>query len=332
MTEIRWGVLGTGNIGTRFVADLAQLEDATVHAIASRDATRAEEIAQQYGVTRAYGDYRALCEDPEVDAVYVASPHPFHLEHALLAIEAGKAVLVEKPFTMTGSQARTLVDAARAADVFCMEAMWTRFLPTMVELRRLLGEGVLGEVRALYADHGQWFASDPEHRLFAPDLGGGALLDLGVYPVSFASMVLGPPAQVQAAATPAFTGVDLTTSALLTYATGAHAVLTCTSGARTPVTAWVAGDEGRVEIDRTWYAGGGFTVIPRDGEPWRYDGPPVTGPGAGGREAKGLRFQAAEVGRCVAAGLRESPVLPLAETIAVMDTLDAISATAAPKP
>ena len=325
MSQLNWGVLGTGGIATRFLADLSALEGATGVAVASRRPGGADAIAARFGVPKAFSSYQALCADPAVDVVYVATPHPFHLQNALLAIEAGKHVLVEKPFTMTGAEAETLVGAARAAGVFCMEAMWTRFLPTMAEVRRLLADGALGQLRTLHADHGQWFPADPGFRLFAPELGGGALLDLGVYPVSFASMVLGAPAGVRAASSPAMTGVDLTTTALLTYDGGAHAVLTCTSGARTPTTAWLAGDLGRLEIEPTWYAGGAVTFIPREGDPQRFEADVVL-PGVDGVSGKGLRYQAAEVARCLDAGLTESPLLPLDETVSIMRTLDAIAA------
>ena len=324
MTELRWGVLGTGGIAAGFLSDLAELDSSTGYAVASRRPGGAEAIGERFGVPRRFSSYEQLCAEPAVDAVYVATPHPFHLANALLAIEAGKHVLVEKPFTMTGDEARKLVAAARSAGVFCMEAMWTRFLPHMATLRELLADGALGTIRTLHADHGQWFPADPSHRLFAPGLGGGALLDLGVYPVSFASMVLGPPETVQAVASPAMTGVDLTTSALLTYPSGAHAVLTCTSGARTPTVAWVAGDRGRVQIERTWYAGSTLTFTPRDGEVQRFEVGDVVLPGAGGLAAKGMRFEAAEAARCIAAGLPESPLMPLDETVSIMDTLDRI--------
>jgi predicted dehydrogenase len=197
-----------------------------------------------------------------------------------------------------------------------MEAMWTRFLPHMAEIRRLLAGGALGELVTVTADHGQWFAPDPAFRLFAPELGGGALLDLGVYPVSLASMLLGAPERIVALSTPAFTGVDGTTSILLGYPSGAQAVITCTSAAVSPTTAAIVGTEARIEIGRRWYGQTGFTLIPRAGEPATFEaGVP-----------SGLRFEAEEVARCLAEGLRESPLLPLAETVSIMETMDAVLA------
>jgi predicted dehydrogenase len=321
---LRWGVVGTGGIAAKFVADLSLLPDAEVVAVGSRSADGAENFGDRFRIDRRHASYADLVADPEIDAVYVATPHPFHAEHALQAIAAGKPVLVEKPFAMNACEARRVVEAARAAGVFCMEAMWTRFLPHMIRLRELLAEGTLGEILALSADQGMRFTPDPDHRLFAPELGGGALLDLGIYPFSFASMVLGVPETVRASATPAFTGVDQTTSAVLTYSSGAHAVLLCTSAAATPMRAWVAGSQGRVEIDRPWYQASSFTLTRSDGSIERYETPPGVVQQLAQGPAKGMRFEAAEMGRCLRAGLLESPLMPLDETVSIIGTLDEV--------
>jgi predicted dehydrogenase len=322
--RLRWGIVGTGGIAGRFAADVALLDDQWVTAVGSRSAESADRFGAEWAVEHRHPSYEALVHDDTVDAVYVATPHPYHAEHALLAIGAGKPVLVEKPFTMDAASARTVVEAARANGVFAMEAMWTRFLPHMQEIRELLGAGELGDVVALGADQGLRFEPDPKHRLFAPELGGGALLDLGIYPFSFASMVLGTPLAVRACATPTATGVDLTTSAVLVYADGPHAVLTCTAGAVTPMRAWISGTRGRIEIDRPWYAPASFTYTRsegrRDGASRRFDSPPGIAIGT----AKGMRYEALEVARCLHAGLRESPVMPLDETVAILGTLDEV--------
>jgi predicted dehydrogenase len=311
----RWGILGTGWIATLFATDLRLLDDAELVAVGSRSQESADAFGAEYGAGRCYPTYAELVADPDVDAVYIASPHPKHHEDALMAIEAGKAVLCEKPFTVNAAQAREVVAAASARGVFVLEAMWTRFLPHIVRVRELVASGVLGEVRSVYADHGQWFARDPKHRLFDPALGGGALLDLGIYPVSFASMVLGTPSKVTAVSDPAFTGVDAQTSILLQHNGGAQAVLTCTLEAASPVTAVIVGTEARIEIDRTWYAPTTFRLVTRDGEVTEYAEP---------AEERGMQYEAAEVGRCLRAGLLESPALPLAETISIMETLDEV--------
>jgi predicted dehydrogenase len=314
-STVRWGVIATGGIASAFVIDLRLLEGTEVVAVGSRSQDSADRFAAEHSIGRAYPTYASLVSDDEVDVVYVATPHPGHHAAALLAIEAGKAVLVEKPFTMDAAEARSLVAAARARDVFLMEAMWARFVPWAVRLRELLADGTLGEIRQVIADHGQWFPQDAAHRLFAPDLGGGALLDLGVYPVSFASMVLGSPAAVTAVSDPAFTGVDATTSILLQYAGGAHAVLTATLTAPGPTTAAVVGTDARVQVDGPFYTPAGFTLTRRDGTSERFDHP-VAG--------RGLRFEAAEVIACLREGRLESDVMPLDETVAIMATLDEV--------
>jgi len=321
---LRWGIIGTGGIAGRFAADIALLPGAEVVAIGSRTAQAAADFGDRFSIGNRHASYAELVADPEVDVVYVATPHPFHAEHALLVIDAGKPVLVEKPFAMDAIEARMIADAARDAGVFCMEAMWTRFLPHMVRLRELLAEGVLGEILAVSADQGMRFEPNPEHRLFAPELGGGALLDLGIYPFSFASMVLGPPETVRAHATEAFTGVDQTTSAVLGYSGGAHAVLLCTSAAATPMRAWVAGSLGRIEIDRPWYQATSFTLTRADGGTERYESPADVVVDTPLGQAKGMRFEAAEVARCLRLGLLESPLLPLDETVSILGALDEV--------
>jgi len=313
---LRWGVIGTGGIASRFVEDVALLPDAEVVAVGSRRQETADEFARRHSVGRAHPAYDRLVTDDEVDAVYVATPHPGHHGAAMLAIEARKAVLVEKPFTMDAGEATSLVQAARSRGTFLMEAMWTRFLPHVVRIRELLASGALGEVRTVTADHGQWFEADPAHRLFAPELGGGALLDLGIYPISFTSMVLGAPARVTAVSDPAFTGVDATTSVLLQHDGGAHGVVTTSLEAVGANRAAILGTEARIEIDPVWYSPTSFSLVARDGR--------VLERFAQEHEGSGHRHQAAEVARCLREGLTESDVMPLDETVAIMATLDEV--------
>jgi predicted dehydrogenase len=314
---VRFGVIGTGWIASAFTTDLMLLDEVVVSAVGSRSQASADRFGGQHGIVRRHASYAELVADPEVDVVYVATPHPGHHDAAMLAIEAGKAVLVEKPFTMDALEAADVVEAARRKGVFLMEAMWSRFLPHLVRVREVLAAGTLGEVVTVTADHGQWFAADPEHRVFAPSLGGGALLDLGVYPMSLASMVLGPPDVVTARSSKAFTGVDAQTSVILDYLGGAQAVLTTTLLARSPTRAAIVGTEARIEIDPIWYQPSSFTVISRDDQVLEHYDEPATG-------HEGLRHQAAEVVRCLRAGLTESPALPLDETLAVMRTMDEV--------
>ena len=318
MTEpLRWGLIGTGGIAATFAADLELTDSGVAIAVGSRQMDSADRFGDRFGVPNRHASYEALVADPEVDVVYVATPHPFHHANAQLALSAGKPVLVEKAFTMNAAEARDLVATARAEGLFLMEAMWTRFLPHIAQIRGLLDDGVLGEIVTVTADHGQWFAEDPEFRMFAPELGGGALLDLGVYPVSFASMVLGEPQRIVSVISPAFTGVDGQTSMVFGYATGAQAVLTCSLSAKRPTRAAIVGTEARIEIDGDFYAPTSFTLISRSGEQTRFDAP---------HEGRGLRHEADEVARCLREGLLESPLMPLDESVSIMATMDAVLA------
>ena len=314
---LRWGVLAPGGIANAFVDALGRHTRQRVVAVGSRSLDRARACAQRWDAVRAHGQYEALVSDPEVDVVYVASPHSHHREHALLAIAAGKHVLVEKAFTRTADQAREVVDAARAAGVACVEAMWTRFLPRTDIVRQVLADGVIGEVEAFAGDHGQWFPFDPASRLFAPELAGGALLDLGVYPVSYASFVLGTPTRVTARGTLAPTGVDRQVSAVLEHASGAMALVHTTLAARTPTTASISGSEARLELDGDFYAPGTVRLVTRDGEVVESPRPAIEG-------HAGLCHEAAHLAQLVADGATESPLLPLDETLAIMGTLDEV--------
>jgi predicted dehydrogenase len=310
---LRWGIIGTGAIAHAFARDLRLGGDGVVVAVGSRSQESAEAFGDEFGVPGRHGSYEALVASPQVDVVYVATPHPTHRDNAMLALEHSKPALVEKAFTMTAAEARELVSVARAKSLFLMEAMWTRFLPHVVAIREILDRKALGEIVCVSADHGQWFARDPASRLFAPELGGGALLDLGVYPVSFASMILGQPSRIEAVITPAFTGVDGETSMLFGYDCGAQAVLSCTSSARTATRASIVGTEARIEVDGDFYAPSAFSLIDREGEVTRYEFE---------HEGRGLRHQAAEVARCITEGRTESEIMPLEESVAIMETME----------
>ena len=318
-SPVRWGILGTGGIAGSFATDLRLTGSGVVVAVGSRGRESADRFADEFGVVNRHGGYESLVADPDVDVVYVATPHPMHRDNAILALRAGKHVLVEKPFTMNADEAREVVQVARESGLFAMEAMWTRFLPHVAVVRGWLAQGVLGDVVTMTADHGQWFAEDPAFRLFAPELGGGALLDLGVYPVSFASMVLGTPSRIMAMGDPAFTGVDAQTSMLFGYSGGAQALLTCTLRAKSATRASIVGTDARIEIEGDFYAPTAVTLVPRDGEPTRVESV---------HEGRGLRHQADEVARRLAAGELESPLMPLDETVSIMDTMDAVLAQA----
>jgi predicted dehydrogenase len=316
---LRWGILGTGGIGHTFAEDLRLTDSGVVGAVGSRSQEGADRFGDEFGIAARHPSYEALVADPDVDVIYVATPHPTHCENAILALRAGKPVLVEKPFAMNADEAAEIVAVAREEKLFAMEAMWTRFLPHIGVIREWLADGALGELVTVSADHGQWFPEDPEFRLFAPELGGGALLDLGIYPVSFASMILGTPDRIAAVVDPAFTGVDAQTSMLFGYASGAQAVLTCTLRAKSPTRAAIVGTEARIEIDGDFYAPATVTLQPREGEPTTVESI---------HEGRGLRHQAYEVARRLAAGDLESPLMSLDESVAIMKTMDAVQAQA----
>ena len=312
---IRWGIIGTGGIAKAFARDFARLPDAELVAVGSRSQSSADSFGDEFGISRRHATYEDLVADAEVDVVYVATPHPSHHDSAMLAIDAGKAVLLEKPFTINAGEARSLIDAARAKGTFLMEAMWTRFLPHVVRIRELLAEGRLGDVRSMTADHGQWFRNDPSHRLFAPELGGGALLDLGIYPLSFASMVFGSPTRVTATSDATSTGVDAQTAVVLQYEGGRQSVSFTTLEAMSANRLCINGTDARLEIDSVFYTQVNFTITTRAGVAERFEFD---------HDGHGLRHQAAEVGRCLRAGLTESPILTLDETLSIMETLDEV--------
>jgi len=310
----RWGILGAGGIADAFTADLLGA-GLTVTAVGSRRLDKAREFADRHGVAGAHGSYEELVADPEVDAVYVATPHPFHRDAALLAIRAGKHVLVEKPFTVNEAEAAEVLDAAREADVVALEAMWTRFLPQQVRLREVVRAGVVGEPRLLTAHHLQALPTDPRHRINDPALGGGALLDLGVYPVSFAADLLGPVETVAATGVLSDQGVDRRIGASLLHASGATSTVFAALDTAGENTAVLHGSEGRIEVDATFYAPGGFTVLDAEGAVVeRFD--------AVDDGLRGMHHQAIELERLVAAGERESPALTHADMLEVMRVMD----------
>lgn len=310
---LAWGILGPGGIAGRFAADVPAHSTGTVVAVGSRDRTRAENFASRWGIEAAHGDYRSLVADERVEAVYIATPHSEHREHALLALDAGKPVLVEKAFTRNSGEAREVFAAAEAAGLFAMEAMWTRFLPHMVILRHLLDSGHIGQVLSVTAHHGQWFDVPPAHRLKNPNLAGGAMLDLGVYPVSLAHDLLGVPDSVLASGALSDTDVDGQETMLLRYGTRTLAVCSATLWARTPTRAAISGTEAMIEVDGPFYTPTSFTVH-RGSEH-------IT---VRSEVAGGFEYEAAEVARCVREGRTESPTMSWADTLAVLETMDEV--------
>lgn len=320
---IRWGILGTGGIAAHFAQDLRLLPDAELVAVGSRAQATADAFGAEWGAPRRYPSYAELVADPDVDAVYVSSPHPMHRDDALLAIEASKAVLCEKPFTVNRREAAAAVALARARGAFLMEAMWMRYVPAMVELRRLVDTGAIGEPVSASADFGFSAAGLPlEHRVFDPALAGGGLLDVGIYPLSFAAFVLGPVVAARASAELGPTGVDVHTVFDLRHASGRLSQGMCSLRATTACRATVLGTEGRIEVEPPFYAAERLRVVrgTRDDSPAEL----VERPWRGNRYVP----QVEEVHRCLRAGLVESPAMPLDESVALVGWMDEMRAQA----
>lgn len=316
MTSVRWGVIGPGKIAAKVVQDFVHLPDAEVVAVASRSADRARAFADANGVERAYGSYREVVDDPDVDALYIATPHPQHRAAALAGIKAGKALLVEKSFTVTPAATREIVEAARGAGVFVMEAMWTRFQPAIVRLRELLADGAIGEVRGVQGELGVDAPTDPTDRFYNPALGGGALFDLTVYPVSFAQMLFGAPDSVSAHGVLTPSGVDVEEAVQLGWADGRTASLFTSIRCATPGQMRVFGTGGWIDVLPRFHHPDTIVLHRAGREPEE-----ITRPHTGGGYFHELR----EVTDGVLAGRTESAVMPLADTIAVQDVLGAVA-------
>jgi predicted dehydrogenase len=315
--KIRWGILATGDIAKKFASDLLTLEDAEIAAVASRTLDSAKSFAARFGIAKAYGSWAELAADPEIDIVYVATPHSAHHEASALCLDAGKAVLCEKPLTLDAASSEDLVRRAEANGVFFMEAIWTRCVPAIIRMGEMVRAGAIGEPRLVVADFSIAFGVGPEHRVRDPKLGGGALLDLGIYPLTMARLALGAPSAVNATATLTPEGVDDTTIVALTHPSGALAALTCSISADGPWSASIAGTEGRIDFGRGYTAPSGFTVSRWDDVVERVDAPFL---------AEGMVHEAIEAQRCLREGLVESPLAPWAETLGVMRTMDEVRA------
>jgi predicted dehydrogenase len=310
--EIRWGIVGPGRIAENVMGDFVHVPGARPVAVASRSVHRATVFAQLHGLERAHGSYADILADPDVDVLYVATPHPQHHAVALGAIDAGKALLVEKAFTATPAGAAEVVERARERGVFVMEAMWTRFQPVVVALRELVADGAIGEVRSVQADLGVSRVYDPGDRLFALALGGGALLDLGVYVVSFAQMLLGTPDTVTVTGSRFPTGADAEATLLLGYADGRSATLTTSLRYPTPGQARVFGTAGWIDVLPRFHHPRTIVLHRTGAEPETITRPPT---------GTGYAHEIAEVTECLRAGRTESAVMPLADTLAVQTVL-----------
>ena len=315
--QLRWGILATGLIAELFATDL-NAAGLHISAVGSRSDQKAKAFAERFGIGTVHASYEALVADPNVDIIYVATPHPYHAQNAKMALEAGKHVLVEKAFTLNGAEADAIAALARAKNLVLLEAMWTRFLPHMKRIHEIIDAGTLGTLRSVHAEHRQSLPTDPKHRLNAPELGGGALLDLGIYPVSFAYDILGAPSSVTATARFTQTGVDAEIAITMKHAGDAIStsvsVLDC-AGSNDAV---IYGADARIEIDGVWYIPTSFRVIDHSGNVLEEFDQVV--------ESRGMQYQAFEMERLVASGEAETPLMPLTQTLAIMHTLDEIRA------
>ena len=330
-TPLRWGILGAGSIANRFTESIALLSDQKVTAVGSRGAEKAAEFANKHGIKNRHASYEALCNDPEVDAIYVATPHTLHKEHSILALKSGKHVLCEKPFTINRAEAEAVVAVAKETGLFLMEGMWSRFFPVWNKVRSLIAEGAIGKPRMLYADFGFRCGASPSNvgedgllvglnpqaRLFNPELGGGAIMDVGIYTVSLAQMLLGDPDQVACVGTIGHTGVDENAGMLLHFPSGAVAVTSTSFQISTPQSATLIGEHGKIEVAAPWWTPRKLTLtLPGDNaEVFEF---PFEGPG--------FQFEAIHFAERLRAGYTESNILSHSDSLAVMGALDDLRA------
>jgi predicted dehydrogenase len=315
METVRWGILGTGKIARAFAAALKDTPGAVLAGVASRSIDSAEAFGIEFGAAASYGSYQQLADAGDVDIIYIGTPHPMHAENALMALTAGKGVLCEKAFTMNRREAVEVMALAREKKLFLMEAMWTRFMPALAEVRRIIASGEIGPVHHVTADFGFTATQGPEHRLFDPALGGGALLDLGIYPLSIAAALLGPVESVRAQAEMGTTGVDVQTGFTLVHAGGGMSICSCSLRARTPCELTVSGELGHVRMNTQFHRARSISVVLADGTSRTVQTPFI---------GNGYAHEAIEAQRCVQVGLIESPGMTHDETLALMGVMDTI--------
>ena len=313
---IRFGIIGPGKIATKFCESLQTLKgDCQVQAVASRDGGKSKQFAEKFEAPKFYGTYEELAADPLVDIVYIATPHPFHYEQTKLCLNNGKAVLCEKPLTISLTQTRVLVELAREKKVFLMEAMWSRFIPALVKMKELIDEGAIGEIKSMYSDFGFVAPPDMNLRTFNKSLGGGAQLDVGVYPMFLSLWLLGRPDSIKAVAGIASTGADENTTAMLCYKRGTVATIYSSFVADSPKQALITGTEGSITVQAAWHKATSFILTKNNAKPEVFEFP---------YESNGLQFQASEVIHCIRAGKTESAKLPLDMSILIAETADEI--------
>lgn len=315
--QIRWGILGTGQIAGEFARALQDAPDAVLAAVASRSMDSALAFGRKYQVGSCYGTYQELADAREIDAIYIATPHPMHAANAMMALHGGKAVLCEKPFTMNRREAEQVVELARAKGLFLMEAMWSRFLPALAAVKAIMASGEIGTVHQLSADFGFRATVDPTHRVHNKELGGGALLDLGIYPLSLAADLLGPIVSVQTQAELGSTGADLQSTFMLRHHSGAISTGSCSLLAHTPKELIVSGELGFIRMEAPFHYSQSVSVVLADGTARKIDTPSL---------GNGYTHEVIESMRCMREGLTESPRMTHAETLTLMGWLDTMRA------
>lgn len=317
MEKIRWGILGCGKIAHKFAADLKLVENATLVAVASRDQLRANDFAKQHEAAKIFHSYEALASCEQVDVIYIATPHGFHHEHTLLCLNHGKAVLCEKAFALNSRQVREMIQAAKRNNVFLMEAFWTKFIPQYKKVTDLIQSGELGDLQLVQADFGFRAAKPTPQRLYDPKLGGGALLDIGIYPVFLAVSLLGRPLEAKAVMTPYSSGVDEQIAMTLKFENGALAILSASFSVDTPVEATILGTKGYIRMKDRFYNPISTLEFVKDNKP----ATPIEVYKEGGF---GYQYQARHVSECLQNKLIESPVMTHADSLLLMDTMDRI--------
>lgn len=312
---IRWGIIGPGNIARKFAEDLRLVEGAVLQGVASRDAGKARKFAETYGAVTSYGSYEALVKDLAVDIIYVATPHVFHYHHAMLCLQNGKAVLVEKPFGMNAHEVEGMLAEAKARGLFIMEAFWTRFIPGIIRMQEIIESGAIGEIKFIRADFGFLGDTDPLKRVYNKLLGGGSLLDIGIYPVYLALLLLGVPERIQATALLSDTGVDSLCAMLFEYAGGQRAILESNVLAFTSTEALIVGSKGSVKLDRSFHHTEKITLNMNDQPPEMME-EKYTG--------NGYYHEIVEACECLRQGMTESPKMSHAMSLDLIRTLDRV--------
>ncbi|MCG8569404.1 MAG: Gfo/Idh/MocA family oxidoreductase [Spirochaetes bacterium] len=314
-STIHFGIIATGNIAHKFADQFQKIKNAQLLAIGSRSQKKAKQFAKKFDIPRAYGSYSALAEDPDIRAVYIATPHHLHKENTIMALTNGKAVLVEKPFAINAIQAKEMIDLAKSRKQFIMEAMWMRFNPSLVRMKELIDSGVIGTIVQLHADFGFFAPYNPDHRLFNPVLGGGALLDIGIYPISLASWLLGYPDDIKSFVIKGKTGVDEINAITFFYQKGAIATLTSNFRSDSDRTVYISGTKGSILLDSAWHRSLKLTLMVRGQEPKIYQYH---------QKSMGLFNETQHMVDCLLSGKLESHVISLSESLKIMEIMDQI--------